>query len=115
MELEQFCSTSRVLIVAGKGGVGKTTVTASLATTAARAGLSVLIVEVEGKSGLSAAFGTPDLGYEEAELAPGVRARTLTPDHALVDYLETHGLKRISKRLASTGTLDVVATAVPGM
>jgi anion-transporting ArsA/GET3 family ATPase len=115
MELEQFCSTSRVLIVAGKGGVGKTTVTASLATTAARAGLSVLIVEVEGKSGLSAAFGRPDLGYDEAELAPEVRARTLTPDHALVDYLETHGLKRISKRLASTGTLDVVATAVPGM
>ena len=115
MELEQFCSTSRVLIVAGKGGVGKTTVTASLATTAARAGLSVLIVEVEGKSGLSAAFGVPDLGYEEIDLAPGIRARTLTPDHALVDYLETHGLKRISKRLTSTGTLDVVATAVPGM
>jgi anion-transporting ArsA/GET3 family ATPase len=115
MELEQFCSTSRVLIVAGKGGVGKTTVTASLATTASRAGLSVLIVEVEGKSGLSAAFGKPELGYEETDLAPGVRARTLTPDHALVDYLEGHGLKRISKRLASTGTLDVVATAVPGM
>jgi len=115
MELEQFCSTSRVLIVAGKGGVGKTTVTASLAAAAARAGLSVLIVEVEGKSGLSAAFGMPDLGYEETDLAPGVRARTLTPDHALVDYLDTHGMKRISKRLASTGTLDVVATAVPGM
>jgi anion-transporting ArsA/GET3 family ATPase len=115
MELEQFCSTSRVLIVAGKGGVGKTTVTASLATTAARAGLSVLIVEVEGKSGLSAAFGVPDLGYDEIDLAPGVRARTLTPDHALVDYLDSHGMKRISKRLSSTGTLDVVATAVPGM
>ncbi|MGZ8752882.1 MAG: ArsA-related P-loop ATPase [Acidimicrobiia bacterium] len=115
MEFEQFCSTSRVLIVAGKGGVGKTTVTASLATAAARAGLSVLIVEVEGKSGLSAAFGMPDLGYAEIDLAPGIRARTLTPDHALVDYLDTHGMKRISKRLARTGTLDVVATAVPGM
>jgi len=36
MELAQFCSTSRVVIVAGKGGVGKTTVTASLAVAAAR-------------------------------------------------------------------------------
>ena len=71
MELAQFCSTSRVIIVAGKGGVGKTTVTATLAVAAARTGMSVLIVEVEGKSGLAAAFDRPDLGYEESELAPG--------------------------------------------
>src|SRR5207253_3194021 len=32
MDLERFCAASRVVIVAGKGGVGKTTVTAALAT-----------------------------------------------------------------------------------
>jgi anion-transporting ArsA/GET3 family ATPase len=115
MELAQFCSTSRVIIVAGKGGVGKTTVTATLAVAAARTGMSVLIVEVEGKSGLAAAFDRPNLGYEESDLAAGVRARTLTPDAALLDWLQNNGLKRISKRLVSTGALDVVATAVPGM
>jgi anion-transporting ArsA/GET3 family ATPase len=115
MEVAEFCSTSRVVIVAGKGGVGKTTVTAALAVTAARAGRSVLIVEVEGKSGLPSMFDAPTLGYDEIELAPRVRARFLTPDAALVDYLVTHGMKRISKRLASSGALDVVATAVPGM
>ena len=115
MEVAEFCSTSRVVIVAGKGGVGKTTVTAALAVTAARAGRSVLIVEVEGKSGLPAMFDAPTLGYDEIDLAPRVRARFLTPDAALVDYLVTHGMKRISKRLASSGALDVVATAVPGM
>jgi anion-transporting ArsA/GET3 family ATPase len=115
MDLERFCATSRVVIVAGKGGVGKTTVTAALSVAAARAGLSVLIVEVEGKSGLAACFGRPPLEYAEAELRPGVRARTLTPDDALVEYLEDHGLRRISRRLASSGALEVVATAVPGM
>ena len=115
MELAHFCSTSRVVIVAGKGGVGKTTVTATLATAAARAGMSVLIVEVEGKSGLPTAFGRPALGYEEQELAPKIRGRTLTPDAALRDWLEHNGLKRISKRLVQTGALDVIATAVPGM
>jgi anion-transporting ArsA/GET3 family ATPase len=115
MELAQFCSTSRVVIVAGKGGVGKTTVTAALAVAAARTGMSVLIVEVEGKSGLAAAFDRPALTYDEANLDDGIVARTLTPDAALLDYLESHGLKRISKRLASSGALDVVATAVPGM
>jgi anion-transporting ArsA/GET3 family ATPase len=115
MELTRFCSTSRVVIVAGKGGVGKTTTTAALALAAARAGMSVLILEVEGKSGLSAAFGRPQLTYAETELAPRIRARTLTPDQALLDYLQGHGLRRISKRLVNTGALDVVATAVPGM
>ena len=114
MELERFWS-SRVVIVAGKGGVGKTTVTAALATTAARAGMSVLVVEVEGKSGLATAFGHSPLTYEETELASGVWARTLTPDEALIDYLEANGLRRISRRLARSGALDVVATAVPGM
>ena len=115
MELTRFCSTSRVVIVAGKGGVGKTTTTAALALAAARIGMSVLILEVEGKSGLPAVFGRPQLTYDEAELAPRIRARTLTPDQALLDYLHGNGLRRISKRLVNSGALDVVATAVPGM
>jgi len=115
MELAEFCSTSRVVIVAGKGGVGKTTVTATLAAAASRAGLSVLIVEVEGKSGLASMFDRPPLTYEEEPLDERIVARTLTPDAALLDYLEDHGMRRISKRLASSGALDVVATAVPGM
>ena len=115
MEVADFCSTSHVVIVAGKGGVGKTTVTATLAVTAARAGQSVLIVEVEGKSGLPAMFGAEPLGYDEVELDRDVRARFLTPDAALVDYLVSHGMKRISKRLVASGAVEVVATAVPGM
>jgi anion-transporting ArsA/GET3 family ATPase len=116
MELHQFCSTSRVVVVAGKGGVGKTTVTAALATAAARTGMSVLIVEVEGKSGLGACFGLDaPLDYEERVVGPSVRARTLTSDRALLDYLEERGLRRISRQLVRSGALEVVATAVPGI
>ena len=115
MDLRRFCTSAEVVVVAGKGGVGKTTVTAALAVLAARVGLRVLIVEVEGKSGLATAFGVPDLTYEEIDLAPGVRGRTLTPDEALVDWLEGNGFGRIARRLGTTGLLDVVATAVPGM
>jgi anion-transporting ArsA/GET3 family ATPase len=124
MDPAGFCTQSRVLIVAGKGGVGKTTVTAALARMAALAGLTTLIVEVEGKSGIGAAFGHPDpLTYEEVVLSPGggpdgaadIRARTLTPDDALLEYLEDHGMRRISRRLLSSGAIDVVATAVPGI
>jgi anion-transporting ArsA/GET3 family ATPase len=60
-------------------------------------------------------FGAPALGYDEIDLEPRIRARFLTPDAALIDYLVSHGMRRISKRLAASGALDVVATAVPGM
>jgi cellulose biosynthesis protein BcsQ len=117
-----FCRQSRLVIVAGKGGVGKTTVSAALARMAARAGLSALVVEVEGKSGLAAAFDAPDLEYDEQVLSPAsddgtgeVRARTITPDEALVEYLEDHGLRRLSRRLVRSGAVDVVATSTPGI
>ncbi len=114
MEVADFCSTSHVVIVAGKGGVGKTTVTAALAVTAARAGLTCSSSRSR-ESRASRRCSTPPLGYDEIDLEPRIRARFLTPDAALVDYLVTHGMKRISKRLAASGALDVVATAVPGM
>jgi anion-transporting ArsA/GET3 family ATPase len=106
--------------VAGKGGVGKTVVAASLALAAARSGLSTLVVEVDGRSGLSALFEREQLDYHEAELWTGgdggdVRARTLTPDEALLEYLRDHGLTKVSERLIGTGALDVAATAAPGI
>lgn len=117
-----FCTQTRLLIVAGKGGVGKTTVSATVARMAAEAGLSALLVDVEGKSGLPAAFGHEHLlGYQETVMGPEgpgagqIRARTLTPDDALLEYLEEHGMGRISRRLLSSGAIDVVATAVPGI
>ena len=129
MDPRAFCTSTRVLIVAGKGGVGKTTVSAALARTASMAGLRTLLVEVEGRSLLAGLFGQPgDLDYHERVLqparppspaAPGgegeVRGRTLTPDDALIEYLNDLGLKRISKRLSRTGMIDVVATAAPGI
>jgi anion-transporting ArsA/GET3 family ATPase len=136
MDVATFCRKSRVLVVAGKGGVGKTTITAALARMAARAGLSVLVVELEGKHGVPAAFGgSGALGYDESllsglEPAAGggpvtggspvtgggtVRARRITPDDALLEYLADHGMKRISRRLVSSGALDVVSTAIPGI
>ncbi len=118
-------------MVAGKGGVGKTTVTAALARMAARLGFSVLVVEVEGKSGLAGALGFDDdapasdgpsgFTYEDQLLTPAgdgtgeIRARTITPDMALLDYLEGRGLKRVSRRLVKSGALDVVATGAPGI
>ena len=102
MDPLQFLTTARVAIVAGKGGVGKTTVTAVLARAAIRRGLRVLVVELDGK---------PSLG----NLLPGVEVQQLSATAALAEYLNTHGLSRVTKRLAARGIIDVVATASPGI
>jgi anion-transporting ArsA/GET3 family ATPase len=122
MDVAGFFGQSRLLIVAGKGGVGKTTICAALARTASEAGLSVLMIELEGKPGLPYAFGESEpLEYDATELSEpdgakgGVTARRITPDDALLEYLADHGMRRFSKRLVSTGALDVVATAIPGI
>jgi anion-transporting ArsA/GET3 family ATPase len=104
VESVQFFGAARLVIVAGKGGVGKTTVTAVLAHAAAGVGLRVLAVELEGKPVLN------DLLADTS-----VEVLTITAPEALADYLDTHGLHRVSKRLATSGIIDVVATAAPGI
>ncbi len=98
----QFLTAARTVIVAGKGGVGKTTVTALWARAAFRRGLRVLAVEMDGKPTL-------------AHLLPNQPTLTLTASEALAEYLETHGLGRVVKRLVSSGVVDIVATAAPGI
>lgn len=123
MDPARFFAASRLAIVAGKGGVGKTTVSAVLARASARAGRGALVVEVEGKSGLAAEFERPELTYDESILweagdpagAAAVAARALTPDDALVEYLSGHGFDRISRRLGRSGALEIVSTAAPGI
>ena len=117
---------SRMLVVAGKGGVGKTTVTAVMARASADLGLRVLVVTLDSREGLGELLGgSPDAGseYEGTLIASGlgptktgsILLRTLTASDALEDYLGTQGLARLAKRLVSTGVVDVVASAAPGI
>jgi arsenite-transporting ATPase len=111
-----------MVVVAGKGGVGKTTVSAALARAAARSGLRTVLVDLHGSAALATMVGADrPFGYQPVPLwtdpaGPGsLVARTLDPAVALAEYLDQHGLKRISKRLVTTGVVDVVATAAPGI
>ena len=72
---------ARVLLVLGKGGVGRTTTTALLAHGAHAAGLNVLVVTIDGKSSLH-------------RLCPGeVDVRSVTAGSALEDYLLDQGFE----------------------
>lgn len=125
MDVAGFCRQAHVVVVAGKGGVGKTTIAATLALAGAKAGLDVLVVALDDSGGLPGLFGFDGrLAYEDTVLAEPagafrtkgrVRGRVITSDEALLEYLRDHGLGRVAKRLVATGALDVIATAIPGI
>ncbi len=102
VDVVPLLSAAKVTVVAGKGGVGKTTVTALLARAAADAGRRVITVELDGKPIL-------------AELIGDLPLLALSAPLALEEYLREHGFGRVAKRLAASGVIDVVSTAAPGI
>ena len=120
VEVGPFCSASSVLVVAGKGGAGKSTVAATLAWLGADAGLRCLLVDLEGRPELPQAFGVTEvLGFEPTRLleegAGSVEGRLITSELALVEYFDDHGMGRLGRTLKRSGLLEVVANAVPGL
>jgi anion-transporting ArsA/GET3 family ATPase len=74
------------LFVTGKGGVGKTTVVAALASRFARAGKRVLVAETSPKEHLSTLFGRSALPTQITELMPRLFGVLLDADVALHEY-----------------------------
>ncbi|WP_327168521.1 ArsA-related P-loop ATPase [Streptomyces subrutilus] len=113
---------SRLQVVSGKGGTGKTTVAAALALALAREGGRTLLVEVEGRQGLAQLFGAEALPYEERRIAvaPGgggeVYALAIDAERALLDYLQMfYKLGSAGRALKKLGAIDFATTIAPGL
>ncbi len=70
----------------GKGGVGKTTVSAALGLLAARAGKRVLVCEVNAQERVAPLLGAPPAGARAAEALPGLFTVNVTPHEAMREY-----------------------------
>jgi len=111
----------RLHIVTGKGGTGKTTLAAALALALAAGGRHVLLMEVEGRQGISQLFDTAPLPYEERRVARApdggeVRALAVDPEAALLEYLEMfYNLRRAGSALSRIGAIDFATTIAPGV
>lgn len=107
---------ANIVVVTGKGGVGKTTVAATLGLALAAVGRATLLVEVEGRNSLSRALATPAWDYAEREFRPGLWGTSLDATQSVLEYLELfYGLKRLQWALQRSNALDFVTAAAPGL
>ncbi len=76
----------RLVVVHGKGGVGRTTVSAALTLALARAGRAAVGVEIGGEDGLAQAFGYDAPAYAPRTPAPSAAVRSLSVEDCLADF-----------------------------
>lgn len=83
--------SKRLVLITGKGGVGRSTVSAALAQVARRAGKRVLLTEVgdggDDYSPLAQRFGINQLPRKAAEIAPGIQGSQLLSDTGIELFL----------------------------
>lgn len=105
----------RLLIVVGKGGVGKTTVSAVLASLAAQTGGSALAMETDVRAPLAAVFGhSPSM--TPIEVSPGLATMVLEGRHALEEYLHMVVPGRVVlKAVFSSKLYQYFVQAAPGL
>jgi anion-transporting ArsA/GET3 family ATPase len=112
----------RLLVVTGKGGVGKTTVASALAWQAASLGKRVLLCELDAKGDLLASLqgvsgrASAPLGFTPRELHPGLYAMVMDPEESLKEYLRIYlRLPLITRIGLLSNAFDFLANAAPGV
>lgn len=106
----------RLILVSGKGGVGKSAVAAGLSLLAQRNGLRVLAVEMGSPGGLSSHFSSSSLAFKPREVRPGLHALHVVRSEALLEYLSLQlrvpGMGRFGPVARA---FDALATAAPAV
>jgi anion-transporting ArsA/GET3 family ATPase len=106
----------RLLFVTGKGGVGKTTIAASLALLAAQRGKRTLVGEIDAKGNLADFYETGPTEFKEREVSPGLWAMSMDTEESLKEYLSLQLKVPFIARLGPLArTFDFVANAAPGV
>src|SRR5437763_5176260 len=76
----------RLVVVTGKGGTGKSTISAAVALAAARLGKKTLVCEVVAKERVADFFGRPPSGTQIRELLPNLYSVHVRPREAMREY-----------------------------
>jgi len=106
----------RLVFVTGKGGTGKTIVSAALGLVAARQGKRTMVCEVAEQNRIPALFGREGAGFSEVELAENLYAISVDPEHAREEWLkfQLHS-GALAGVLNGSRIFSYLAAAAPGL
>jgi len=115
-ELRDRLAARRLLVVTGKGGVGKTTVTAVLGRLLAAPGRRVLVFEVDPRENLHQMLGIPPSGGDVTEAGRGLFLQNLKPRHVLDSIVrERLKLEALARRVLESPVYQHFAEGAPGL
>jgi anion-transporting ArsA/GET3 family ATPase len=107
----------RLLVIAGKGGVGKTTIACALGLAGARLGKRTLIAEVDGAGRAAFLLGTqPGPIGEAREARSSLSVMSVEGSVALAEYLQIIlPVKRVLQAVFSSRIYQYFVAAAPGL
>ncbi len=106
----------RLVIVTGKGGVGKSTVALALGMAAAERGKRTIVCEVAAQEGLSRVFHRAEVGFHEVEMAENLWAISIDPDESMREYVLLQlKVKAMRDLLFRSRIFNYLAAATPGL
>lgn len=106
----------RFVFVTGKGGVGKTTVTAALAVALAATGRRVLVAMCGAHERLSSILGTAPIGHDTTSIRDGIWATKIDPERAMEEYGQmVIKVRAVTRIVFESGYTQALFRAIPGL
>ncbi len=106
----------RLILVVGKGGVGRTTVAAAIAAECARRGRKTLVCQTNANDRLGPYYGKPPVGTDPVQLAPNLFAINTNPAAAIAEYgLMVLKFKTVYEMVFENRVTKAFLRAIPGL
>jgi anion-transporting ArsA/GET3 family ATPase len=106
----------RLVIVTGKGGVGKSTIALALGLAAAERGKRTIVAEVGAQEHTSRVFRRAEVGFNEIEMADNLWAISIDPDDSMREYMLLQlKVKAMRDMLLRSRIFTYLAAATPGL
>ncbi|HEY2486945.1 MAG TPA: ArsA family ATPase [Candidatus Binataceae bacterium] len=105
----------RLIVVLGKGGVGKSTTSAALATCAARQGIRTLLMETDSRAPVAGTLGV-ERSFKPVPVRAGFSTMVLEGGHALDEYLAlVLPARAVLKAVFASRLYQFFVQAAPGL
>jgi anion-transporting ArsA/GET3 family ATPase len=105
-----------LVIVTGKGGVGKTTLSVALGMRAAAEGKRTIVCEVSAQENASRMFEHTTVGFHEVELEKNLWAISIDPDESMREYVLLQlKVRAMRDMLFRSRIFNYLTAATPGL